>query len=173
MNKPKVGFIVYGVHKDGLEDPMGTPFIDDAIVEQSKRALTDAGLDLVTHDLVIATKPEAVACLSKYKAMEDLDGIVLFSGTWVWASNLIGAVRDYAGSRKGIVLWTHPGSQGWRPVGGLVRQVSLKEVVIADVKAQCVAGVLDGCRVDLETGHVKVDARQVEEKTVGIEGPVA
>ncbi len=26
MNKPKVGFIVYGVHKDGLLDPMGTPF---------------------------------------------------------------------------------------------------------------------------------------------------
>jgi len=23
MIKPKVGFIVYGVHKDGLQDPMG------------------------------------------------------------------------------------------------------------------------------------------------------
>ena len=32
MLTAKVGFIVYGVHKDGLEDPMGTPFIDDALV---------------------------------------------------------------------------------------------------------------------------------------------
>ena len=29
---PKVGFIVYGVHKDGLQDPMGQPFIDDALI---------------------------------------------------------------------------------------------------------------------------------------------
>ena len=26
MIKPKVGFIVYGVHKDGLKDPMGVLF---------------------------------------------------------------------------------------------------------------------------------------------------
>ena len=32
MIKPKVGFIVYGVHKDGLKDPMGTPFIDEAMI---------------------------------------------------------------------------------------------------------------------------------------------
>ena len=31
---------------------------------------------------------------------------------------------------KGIVLWTHPGSQGWRPVGGLVMHGALKEVGI-------------------------------------------
>ena len=31
MQKPKVGFIVYGVHKDGLPDPMGTPFIDNKL----------------------------------------------------------------------------------------------------------------------------------------------
>jgi hypothetical protein len=43
--RPTVGFIVYGVHKDGLKDPMGTPFIDDGIVKRSKRALTQAGLN--------------------------------------------------------------------------------------------------------------------------------
>jgi hypothetical protein len=32
MIRPTVGFIVYGVHKDGLKDPMGSPFIDEAIV---------------------------------------------------------------------------------------------------------------------------------------------
>ena len=32
MIEPTVRFIVYGVHKDGLKDPMGTPFIDEAVV---------------------------------------------------------------------------------------------------------------------------------------------
>jgi hypothetical protein len=31
MKKPKVAFVVYGVHKDGLEDPMGTPFLDESL----------------------------------------------------------------------------------------------------------------------------------------------
>ena len=39
MITPTVGFIVYGVHKDGLKDPMGTPFIDDALIASSKKAL--------------------------------------------------------------------------------------------------------------------------------------
>ena len=51
MIKPKVGFIVYGVHKDGLADPMGTPFIDDDLIKKAKKALKNAGMDLVEHDL--------------------------------------------------------------------------------------------------------------------------
>ena len=128
MKKPKVGFIVYGVHKDGLKDPMGEPFIDDALVNASTTALREAGLELVLHDLVIASKEEARACMAKYKAMEELDAVILFSGTWVWAAHLTGALRDFSGTGKGIVLWTHPGSQGWRPVGGLVLHGGLKEI---------------------------------------------
>jgi len=60
--------------------------------------------------------------------MDDLDAVVLFSGTWVWAAHLIAAMRDFAFSGKGILLWTNPGSQGWRPVGGLVLQGALKEI---------------------------------------------
>lgn len=128
MIKPKVGFIVYGVHKDGLKDPMGTPFIDDKIVSAAKKMLRDAGLQLVTHDIVIASKAEARECFAKFKKMDDVDAVVLFSGTWVWAAHLIGALRDFAGTGKGIVFWTHPGSQGWRPVGGLVMQGACKEI---------------------------------------------
>ena len=119
MIKPKIGFIVYGVHKDGLADPMGTPFIDNAIVENAKKALRESGLELLEHDLVLATKWEARECFDKFKKMNDIDAIVLFSGTWVWASHMIGALRDFSTSGKGIVLWTNPGSQGWRPVGSL------------------------------------------------------
>jgi len=130
MIKAKVGFIVYGVHKDGLQDPMGTPFIDDDLVMKAKSSLKESGLELVEHDLVIASKQEAKDCFSKFKKMDDIDAIILFSGTWVWASHLIGAIRDFSSTGKGIIFWTNPGSQGWRPVGGLVMHGGLKEVGI-------------------------------------------
>ena len=47
MIRAKVGFIVYGVHKDGLADPMGAPFIDDKLVANAKKALTGAGLEVI------------------------------------------------------------------------------------------------------------------------------
>ena len=128
MIEPKVGFIVYGVHKDGLKDPMGQPFIDEALVESAKGALTKAGLNLVTQELVIATKEEAITALRRMKHDEDVDAVILFSGTWVWAAHLVGAIRDYASTGKGVLLWTHPGSQGWRPVGGLVMHGGLLEI---------------------------------------------
>ena len=88
MIQPTVGFIVYGVHKDGLKDPMGQPFIDDAVVENARRALTQAGLKLVEHGVVVATKDEARAALKQMKADDRVDMVVLFSGTWVWAAHL-------------------------------------------------------------------------------------
>jgi L-fucose isomerase-like protein len=128
MIKAKVGFIVYGVHKDGLTDPMGTPFIDSKIIADAKKALVKSGIDLVEYNLVIASKKEARECFEKFKKMNDVDAVILFSGTWVWASHLIAAIRDFTATGKGIVLWTIPGSQGWRPVGGLVIQGALKEI---------------------------------------------
>ena len=128
MIEPTVGFIVYGVHKDGLKDPMGVPFIDDAVVARSMQALTDAGLKVLRHETVVASKSEAIAALQRMKEDPKVDAVVLFSGTWVWAAHLVGAVRDYAASGKGVVIWTHPGSQGWRPVGGLVMHGGLLEI---------------------------------------------
>jgi L-fucose isomerase-like protein len=60
-----------------------------------------------------------------------VDCVVLFSGTWVWAAHLVAAVRDFAMSGKPVLIWTHPGSQGWRPVGGLVMHGALLEAAIA------------------------------------------
>lgn len=128
MIEPTIGFIVYGVHKDGLKDPAGVPFIDDQIVAQSEKALTNAGLKVVRHDLVIASKEEAIAALRRMKNDDQIDAVVLFSGTWVWAAHLVGAIRDYAATGKAVLLWTHPGSQGWRPVGGLVMHGGLLEI---------------------------------------------
>jgi len=128
MIQPKIGFIVYGVHKDGLKDPMGTPFIDEAIISRSKQALQARGISLVGYDTVIATKEEARTALLRMKHDESIDAVILFSGTWVWAAHLIGAIRDFSGTGKGMLLWTHPGSQGWRTVGGLVMHGALKEI---------------------------------------------
>jgi L-fucose isomerase-like protein len=83
---------------------------------------------LVEHDVILATKQEARECLAKFKKMDDIDAIVLFSGTWVWAAHMIGALRDFSFTGKGILIWTVPGSQGWRPVGGLVLQGAMKEI---------------------------------------------
>ena len=47
MIKTKIGFIVYGVHKDGLKDPMGDFFVDSKIVSEAKKALKSSGLDLM------------------------------------------------------------------------------------------------------------------------------
>jgi L-fucose isomerase-like protein len=99
-------------------------------VALSKKALTDRGMDLVAHDVVVATKAEAAAALKRMKDDERIDCVVLFSGTWVWAAHLIAAVRDFAMTGRGVLLWTHPGSQGWRPVGGLVMHGALMEVGI-------------------------------------------
>ena len=128
MIKPKVGFIVFGVHKDGLSDPMGKPFVDKELITNARKALSDAGLSVRSHEVILATKAEAKECFSKFKKMDDLDAVVLFSGTWVWAAHLIAAIRDFSFTGKGIVLWTCPGSQGWRPVGGLVMHGALKEI---------------------------------------------
>ncbi len=94
MVTPRVGFIVYGVHKDGLQDPMGAPFIDDALVARSSDALKAAGLELVEHDIVVASKQEARECFAKFRRWTTWTPCVRFSGTWVWAAHMAAAIRD-------------------------------------------------------------------------------
>jgi molybdopterin biosynthesis enzyme MoaB len=78
---PTVGFIVYGVHKNRLKDPIGLPFIDDSMVKRSKEALAQAGLRIVEHETVLATKEEARNAFKKMKSDDQVDMVVLFSGT--------------------------------------------------------------------------------------------
>jgi L-fucose isomerase-like protein len=139
----KVGFVVYGVHKVGLLDPSGDLFIDERIIEQSKQALIDRGVVLEVHDVVVAEKAEAIQALSKMKKDDSIATVILFSGTWVWSSNMLSAIRDFATSGKGIVVWTHPGSQGWRPVGGLVLHSALMEI---GIKHRFVYGEADNAK---------------------------
>ena len=144
MIKAKVGFVVYGVHKDGLKDPDGNLFIDYDIVRRSRQALIDRGLTVVdgsemlkrqgipvAHDNdIVCTKKEARDIIVPMAKDDSIDCLVLFSATWVWAAHMIGAIREFAKTGKGIVIWTYPGSQGWRPVGGLVLKAALNEIGI-------------------------------------------
>ena len=131
MIQSRTAFVVYGVHKDGLCDPDGNLFIDESIINKSKEALKNQGIDLVEEELIIATKKEARDVLLPLAKDDSVDSLVLFSGTWVWAAHMIAAIREFAKTGKGIVIWTHDGSQGWRPVGGLVLSAALNEVGIA------------------------------------------
>ncbi len=165
-----VAFVVFGVHKDGLEDPLGTPFIDQAIVDGSRAALEGAGLRVVTHPVVVASKEEARTCFHTLKARDDVHALVLFSGTWVWAAHLAAALRDFATSGKPIVLWTHPGSQGWRPVGGLVMHGGLREIGIphrfvygAHDDADAIRRIVSYCRAGELLGRMSMS-------TVGVFG---
>ncbi len=145
MLNAKIGFVVYGVHKDGLLDPMGTPFIDEAIIRRSKDALKAKGVSLLEHETIVATKKEAKEALLRMKNDPGVDALVLFSGTWVWSAHMLAAIRDFSRSGKAIVIWTHPGSQGWRPVGGLVLSAALKEI---GIKHRFVYGAAD-CERDV------------------------
>lgn len=129
MITPTAGFIVFGVHK-GVDDPMGVPFVDEALIARSKQALRDRGVNLVEHETIIASKDEAQAAFKVMKCNDEVDCVILFAGTWIWAAHLIAAIRDFAMTGKGVLIWTHPGSQGWRPVGGLVLKGALMEVGI-------------------------------------------
>ena len=130
MVKSRAAFVVYGVHKDGLLDPDGNLFIDEQLIERSKDALRKKNVELKEEPLIIATKEEAKNVLLPLASDDSIDTLVLFSGTWVWAAHMIGAIREFSKSGKGIVIWTHDGSQGWRPVGGLVLSAALNEIGI-------------------------------------------
>ena len=130
MLKTKVGFIVYGTHKDGLLDPMGTPFIDQKVIDGCKEALKAREMELVEWPIVIKEKFEAKEALGAMKKDDSIDALVLVSGTWIWSGLLVAAIRDFATSGKPIVIWTPAGSQGWRPVGGFVLHGTLLEVGI-------------------------------------------
>lgn len=108
MIRPKMGFIVFGVHKDGLKDPLGVPFINQKIIDESKAAIEAKGVELVENEIVVAYKQEAREALAKLKHDDSVDGVILFSGTWVWASEIVAAVRDFERAGKGVIIWTVP-----------------------------------------------------------------
>ena len=168
--KTKAGFIVYGTHKDGLLDPMGTPFIDQAIVDRSKEALKARDIELVEWPIVVKEKFEAKEAFTAMKKDDSIDALILFAGTWIWSGLLIAAVRDFATSGKPIILWTHSGSQGWRPVGGFVMHGTMLEVGIPHKFVYAAADEAD--KIDEIAYYCRAGKlrRQLNMSTIGVFG---
>lgn len=69
MIKTKVGFVIYGVHKDGITDNMGTPHMNYKLFEKCKDAIRKHNIELVEEEVIVATKAETIAAMSKLKRM--------------------------------------------------------------------------------------------------------
>ena len=47
MIKPKIGFIIFGQHKDGTHDHMGTPHMDFQLYDKCKDAVRRHEIELI------------------------------------------------------------------------------------------------------------------------------
>ena len=81
MIRPRVGFIVFGVHKDGLEDPSGRPFIDEEIVARSKEVLKEKGNRFSGIPYSSCYKRRGQDCLKRNEAPRGCRLCHSFSGT--------------------------------------------------------------------------------------------
>jgi len=123
--KIKVGFMPYGVHV-GVKDATDRYFIDEDLLRAAKGMLAENGFSVVASDEVVAYKPQAKAALEKFIA-EDIDVLVMYASTWVWASEIVWMAREI--NRK-IILWAPAVSRGWPHVGATVVHGALAEVGI-------------------------------------------
>ena len=137
--KPKVSFIVCGVHV-AWPDGLGRPWIDERMVEKCRQSLKDAGMEVVEVPRIVSKRPQSFAAVQK-SLEEDVDCIIFYAATWLWASEMTQASRI---ANRPIIVWTPPISQGWATGGALVLHGALDEI---GVKHKLVYGFPD----DLET----------------------
>ena len=133
--KTKVGFIVCGVHT-GWPDGLGRPWIDERMVEKCRQSLKDAGMEVVEVPGVVSRRPQSFAAVQK-SLDEDVDCIIFYAATWLWASEMTQASRM---ANRPIIIWTPPISQGWATGGALVLHGAFDEI---GVKHKLVYGFPD------------------------------
>ncbi len=130
MIKPKMGFLIFAQHKENTATHDGNPHMDFPLFEKCKDAIRSYGIELVCEEVVIRDKEEAKVAMRKFRNDDSIDGVILFSGSWMWSANIIASIREYAMTNKGIVLWTLDDAPGWRTVGGLVVHGAMNEIGI-------------------------------------------
>ena len=139
MSTTKIGFIPCGVHVKMI-DTFGRPLIDRQMIEQAVNSLKDVGLEVCRYDEIVRTRKDAATAVSNVEK-ENVDCIILYVASWLWASELVGAASL---SSKPILIWTTPISQGWGTGGALVLHGAFDEI---GLKHKFVYGFPD----DLET----------------------
>lgn len=132
---PKVSFIVCGVHV-AWSDGLGRPWIDESMVKECRQSLKDAGMDVIEIPGIVSRRPQAFAAAQK-SLEEDVDCIIFYAATWLWASEMTQASRM---ANRPIIVWTPPISQGWATGGALVLHGALDEI---GVKHKLVYGFPD------------------------------
>ncbi len=130
MNTLKAGFIVCASHKDGIQDPNGAPYVDELLIQDGIHKLRQRGIDCLEYPLVVSTKQEAKEAFRAMAKDDSVQSLIIFPGTWNWVGHLTAAIRDFSFTGKGILLWVHPGAQGWRTGSGLLIHGALKEIAV-------------------------------------------
>jgi L-fucose isomerase len=123
--KIKVSFVPCAVHVE-VNDSFGRPFIDYQMLKRAGDCLRKAGLDVYEFKNFVSKKEDAVRAIESSEK-EDVDCIIFYAATWLWASEIVGAVRS---SSKPVLIWTTPISQGWATGGAMVLHGTLDEVGI-------------------------------------------
>lgn len=125
MEKPRVSFIPCGVHVE-VTDSFGRPFIDYQMLEKAVDSLRKAGLEVHEFKDFVRRKDDAIRAVESSEK-ERVDCMIFYAATWLWASEIVGALRS---TSKPILIWTTPISQGWATGGGMVLHGTLDEVGI-------------------------------------------
>ncbi len=119
----KVGFIVCGVHAE-VEDALGRPMLDIQLVENAFNTLKNAGLTVYRIKGVLSRSEEFEKALRECKE-QDVDCVVFYAATWLWASEIWGAALAFGGP---IAIWCAPTAVGWATGGALVLHGALDEI---------------------------------------------
>jgi len=125
MPNTRVSFIPCGVHVR-VTDSFGRPFIDFQMLKKAVYALRKMGLEVCEFEDFVRRKDDAIRAI-EYSEREGVDCIILYAATWLWASEMISAIRS---TSKPILVWTAPISQGWATGGAMVLHGTLDEVGI-------------------------------------------
>ncbi len=168
MSTPKVGFIPCGVHEKMI-DTFGRPLINRQMIEQAAKSLKDAGFDVCRYSEIVRTKKDAAAAVSSVEK-ENVDCVILYVASWLWASELVGAASLCS---RPILIWTTPISQGWGTGGALVLHGAFDEV---GLKHKFVYGFPDDPETQKKiVGYVKAAKvlKQLKGSTVGLIGGIS
>lgn len=124
-DKVSIGFVPFGIHVD-VEDGIGRQFIDYDLIVKSKECLENMGFSVFQPKEVVSYKKQAIKVLEMLKK-ENIDVLILYSATWVWASEIIWLAKNI---NKQIILWSPATSRGWTNVGAMEMHGALDEIGI-------------------------------------------
>lgn len=125
MIKPKIGFAVLAAPTHTtVKDEMGGMFVREDIVDKAFESLHSEDISIVRHKGFVLTRKDAEKMIKEFEE-EEVDAVLLYITTWVWAAEFVQALRS---TKIPLILWGEPISRGWPTVGLFVTHGALSEV---------------------------------------------